>query len=411
MNAPSVPVDLQRAARLAILVSALGYFVDIYDMVIFSVVRAQSLDALGVPAAERMSAGVRLLNMQMAGMLVGGVLWGILGDKRGRLSVLFGSIFLYSAANFANAFVQTMEQYALLRLLAGIGLAGELGAGITLVSELMSRESRGYGTTLVATNGVLGAIAAALVGSRMDWRTAYLVGGGLGFALLCMRMTVHEPRLFTALQEQQVSRGNFLRLLKPGPTARRYLSLVLAGVPIWFVIGVLITFAPEFGRELGMKELPSTAQAVLAGNVGTVLGDLASGLFSQLTQSRKRSVALFLALGALFTGVFFTLGGSSLWFFYTCCAALGFSAGYMAVLVTIAAEQFGTNLRATAATTVPNLIRGSTVLLTSGLQLATPVLGLRGSALCVGGLSLLLAFIALRGIDETFARDLDFLEE
>lgn len=221
MNAPSVPVDLQRAARLAILVSALGYFVDIYDMVIFSVVRAQSLDALGVPAAERMSAGVRLLNMQMAGMLVGGVLWGILGDERGRLSVLFGSIFLYSAANFANAFVQTMEQYALLRLLAGIGLAGELGAGITLVSELMSREARGHGTTLVATNGVLGAIAAALVGSRVDWRTAYLVGGCLGFALLCMRMTVHEPRLFTALQERQVSRGNFLRLLKPGPTARR----------------------------------------------------------------------------------------------------------------------------------------------------------------------------------------------
>ncbi|WP_163996610.1 MFS transporter [Pyxidicoccus caerfyrddinensis] len=411
MTATSVPVDLQRAARLAILVAALGYFVDIYDMVIFSVVRAQSLEAIGVPAAERMSAGVRLLNMQMLGMLAGGILWGVLGDKRGRLSVLFGSIFLYSTANFANGFVQTMEQYALLRVLAGIGLAGELGAGITLVSELMSKEHRGYGTTLVATNGVMGAIAAALVGSRLDWRSAYMVGGGLGFALLCLRMTVHEPRLFTALKDQAVQRGNFLRLLKPGPSARRYLSVVLVGVPIWFVIGVLITFAPEFGKALGMKEIPLAAHAVLIGNVGTVLGDLASGLFSQFTRSRKRSVALFLVLGALATVALFTVGSTSLWAFYACCGALGFSAGYMAVLVTIAAEQFGTNLRATAATTVPNFIRGSTVLLTSGLQLATPSLGLKGAALVVGGAALVAAFAALRGIDETFGRDLDFLEE
>lgn len=411
MTATSVPVDLQRAARLAILVAALGYFVDIYDMVIFSVVRAQSLEAIGVPAAERMGVGVHLLNMQMLGMLAGGILWGVLGDRRGRLSVLFGSIFLYSAANFANAFVQTVDQYAVLRVLAGVGLAGELGAGITLVSELMSREHRGYGTTLVATNGVMGAIAAALVGSRLDWRTAYMIGGGLGFALLCLRMTVHEPRLFTALKERTVQRGNFLRLLKPGPSARRYLSVVLVGVPIWFVIGVLITFAPEFGRALGMKEVPLVAHAVLVGNVGTVLGDLASGLFSQLTRSRKRSVALFLVLGALATAALFTVGSTSLWAFYACCGALGFSAGYMAVLVTIAAEQFGTNLRATAATTVPNFIRGSTVLLTSGLQLATPALGLKGAALCVGGTALVVAFAALRGVDETFGRDLDFVEE
>ncbi|MFP2924629.1 MFS transporter [Pyxidicoccus sp. 3LG] len=412
MNAPSaVSVDLQKAARLAIVVAALGYFVDIYDMVIFSVVRAQSLEAIGVPAAERMSAGVRLLNMQMMGMLAGGILWGILGDKRGRLSVLFGSIFLYSAANFANAFVQTVEQYAVLRVLAGIGLAGELGAGITLVSELMSREGRGYGTTLVATNGVMGAIAAALIGSRLDWRTAYLVGGCMGFALLCLRLSVHEPRLFTAMKEQVVTRGNFLRLLKPGPSARRYVSVVLVGVPIWFVIGVLITFAPEFGRALGMTEVPSVAHAVLVGNVGTVLGDLASGLFSQFARSRKKSVALFLLIGAAGTAALFTVGSQSLFAFYACCGLLGFSAGYMAVLVTIAAEQFGTNLRATAATTVPNFIRGSTVLLTSGLQLATPWLGLRGAALCVGGLALTVAFLALRGIDETFGRDLDFVEE
>lgn len=411
MNADSVPVDLQRAARLAILVAALGYFVDIYDMVIFSVVRAQSLEAIGVPASERMAAGVHLLNMQMLGMLVGGILWGVLGDRRGRLSVLFGSIFLYSAANLANGFVQTLEQYSALRVLAGIGLAGELGAGITLVSELMSKEHRGYGTTLVATNGVMGAIAAALVGSRLDWRTAYMVGGGLGFLLLCLRLSVHEPRLFTALKERAVQRGNFLRLLKPGPSARRYLSVVLVGVPIWFVIGVLITFSPEFGKAMGMKEVPLVAHAVLVGNVGTVLGDLGSGLFSQFTRSRKRSVALFLLLGVLGTAALFTVGSTSLWAFYACCGVLGFSAGYMAVLVTIAAEQFGTNLRATAATTVPNFIRGSTVLLTSGLQLATPSLGLRGAALCVGGVALVAAFAALRGIDETFGRDLDFLEE
>jgi putative MFS transporter len=410
MNTSAPPVSLSRAPWLAVLVAALGYFVDIYDMVIFSVVRVPSLRDIGVPQAELMSQGVWLLNMQMVGMLLGGIGWGMLGDKRGRLSVLFGSILLYSAANFGNAFVQTVPQYGALRLLAGLGLAGELGAGITLVSELMTREGRGYGTTLVATNGVMGAIVAALVGSRLGWREAYMLGGGLGFLLLFLRVGVHESSLFTTLQEKVVDRGQFLRLLRPGPAARRYLCIILVGVPIWFVLGVLLTFAPEFGRAMGMRELPDAPHAVLFGNMGTVLGDLASGLFSQLTRSRKRAVALFLVLGALFTAAFFTLGGASLWAFYACCGALGFTAGYMAVLVTMAAEQFGTNLRATAATTVPNFIRGSTVLLTLGLQFFTPLLGLRGSALLLGGLALGGAFLALRGIDETFARDLDFVE-
>lgn len=401
-----------RAVSMAILVAALGYFVDIYDLILFSIVRVASLREIGVAEDDLLTTGVLLLNMQMGGMLVGGVFWGVLGDKRGRLSVLFGSICLYSVANVLNGFVHTVEGYAVLRLIAGIGLAGELGAGVTLVSELMSRESRGYGTTVIATVGICGAVAAALVGDLFHWRTAYFVGGGLGIALLLLRIGVYESGMFEQLKAQaHVQRGNFLSLFATADRARRYVCVILIGVPIWYVVGVLITFSPEFGRALGMAEAPSAGRAVLFAYVGLAIGDVASGLASQLLRSRKTVVLAFLTMTVGGVALYFTVAAASLVAFYAVCTALGFATGYWAVFVTIASEQFGTNVRATATTSAPNFVRGAVVLLTSAFQAATPALGVVGSGITVGAVAIVVAFVSLAALDETFAKDLDFVDE
>ncbi|HEY8514612.1 MAG TPA: MFS transporter [Candidatus Binatia bacterium] len=395
---------------MAVLVAALGYFVDIYDLILFSIVRVSSLRGIGVAEEDLLGTGVLLLNMQMGGMLVGGVLWGVLGDKRGRLSVLFGSIFLYSVANIANGFVHDVPTYAVLRLVAGIGLAGELGAGVTLVSELMGRETRGYGTTLIATIGIFGAVVAALVGDLFDWRTAYFVGGGLGILLLLLRVGVYESGMFEQVKRQDVRRGSFLSLFATRDRARRYLCVILIGVPIWYVVGILVTFSPEFGRAMGMNEVPSAGRAVMFAYIGLAAGDLASGFASQMLRSRKRIVRTFLTLTALCVGVYFTVAASSLVVFYAVCGLLGFATGYWAVFVTMASEQFGTNVRATATTSAPNFVRGAVVLLTSAFQALTPTLGVIGSGISVGTFAIVVAFVSLALLDETFAKDLDFVE-
>ena len=411
-DAPGLVIAPPRGAAMAILVAALGYFVDIYDLILFSIVRVASLRAIGVGEADLLSTGVLLLNMQMGGMLIGGVVWGVLGDKRGRLSVLFGSICLYSVANVLNGFVQDVGTYAALRFVAGIGLAGELGAGVTLVSELMGRESRGYGTTIIATIGICGAIAAALVGDFFHWRTAYFVGGGLGITLLLLRIGVYESGMFEQTRAQMhVRRGNFASLFATVDRARRYVGVILIGVPIWFAVGVLITFSPEFGRALGMAEEPSAGRSVLFAYVGLAVGDVASGLLSQLWRSRKKVVLLFLVLTVVGVGLYFSVAPASLPVFYAVCTALGFATGYWAVFVTMASEQFGTNVRATATTSAPNFVRGAVVLLTSAFQAATPALGVVGSGITVGVVALVVAFASLAVLDETFAKDLDFLEE
>lgn len=402
----------------AVLVAALGYFVDIYDLVLFSIVRVPSLTALGITGESLTKDGIFLINMQMGGMLLGGILWGVLGDKRGRLTVLFGSILLYSLANLANGFVQTLPQYAVLRLIAGIGLAGELGAGITLVSEVLPREKRGYGTMVVATVGVSGALLAFWVGERFGWRTAYFIGGGLGLALLALRVGVTESGMFARLQHHATARrGDFLSLFAEPARLGRYLRCILMGVPLWFVVGILITLAPEFGAALGIHE--ADGAAVSAGRgifwcyFGLVFGDFLTGWLSQQWRSRNRVMLTFLGLTAAVVTFFLTgLHGASATMFYATCFALGLASGYWAVFVTIAAEQFGTNLRATVATTVPNFVRGSVVLMTLSFQaLRHTPLGILGGAALLGGILILIAAWAVYSLPESYGRDLDFVEE
>lgn len=399
-----------RGVAAAILLAALGYFVDIYDLILFSIVRVPSLKDIGVAPERLLDTGLLLINMQMGGMLLGGLLWGILGDKKGRLSVLFGSIAMYSLANLANGFVHTIPAYAALRLIAGVGLAGELGAGITLVSELMSKETRGYGTMIVAGVGILGGVAAGLVGDFFGWRTAYFVGGGMGLALLTLRIGVYESGLFDKLKRSAVKRGDFFMLLRSGENLRKYLSCILLGVPIWFVIGILATFAPEFGKALDMPVPPTGARAVMWLYLGCALGDFASGGLSQYLRSRRRAALVFVLASAAVCAIYLNLRGAALLPFYAACFGLGFFAGYWAVFVTIASEQFGTNIRATVTTTVPNFVRGSLVAVSWGFQALKPSHGIITAAGVVGAGTFLLALLALAGLKETFGKDLDYLE-
>jgi MFS family permease len=406
----SHPSQTSRSIYLTVLVAALGYFVDIYDLILFLIVRVKSLNDLGVTGDAVLEKGLDLLNMQMIGMLIGGIVWGVLGDKRGRLSVLFGSIFLYSTANIANAFVHTVEQYSFMRFVAGVGLAGELGAGITLVSEVMGREARGYGTTVVATVGVLGAVVAAIVGDKFLWRTAYLVGGGLGIGLLLLRVGLFESGMFESAKGQSVDRGNFLSLLTTWERARKYLAVIFIGVPIWYVISILIGVSPEIAKAMGMKPGPDPGRAVMLAYIGLSAGDLASGALSQLLGSRKKVIGLFMGLTTLGIALYFTIAASSLEVFYAVCFFLGVAAGYWAVFVTVASEQFGTNIRATATTTAPNFVRGAVVLLTSAFKALKGSLGVTGSALAVGAAAMAVAMISLVSLGETYGKDLNFVE-
>ncbi len=400
----------KRSVFLTVLISALGYFVDIYDLLLFGIVRIPSLRALGVPEEQMLEVGVRLLNFQMAGMLLGGIIWGVLADLRGRRSVLFGSILMYSLANIANAYVPNPEVYAWLRFIAGIGLAGELGAAITLVSEVMSKEMRGYGTSIVAGVGILGAVLASVIGDMFDWRVAYLVGGGMGLALLALRAGLLESSMFHSMKEKAMSRGQFHQLFLKPQTFFRYMCCIVIGVPVWFVIGVLITFGPELAKALSVEGVVTGSKCIMWAYIGLSVGDISSGILSQQLRSRKKAVAAFLTMTLALILVYVNVQAWSSFSFYALCTALGFSVGYWAVFVTIGAEQFGTNIRATVATTVPNFVRGSVVPITLSFQALRAPYGEIQAVLIVGIAVMLLAFTALYFLRETFGKDLDYYE-
>jgi len=398
-----------------VIVASLGYFVDIYDLVLFSIVRVKSLNGIGITEASAVTnEGLYLLNMQMGGMLLGGILWGILGDKRGRLSVLFGSILLYSLANIANGFVQNIEQYGWLRLIAGIGLAGELGAGITLVAESLPKEKRGYGTMIVASVGVSGAMVAYWVGEQFGWRNAYFIGGGLGLALLALRAGVFESGMFMQTKRTNVSRGDFFSLFTNGARLRKYIRCLLVGVPFWFLAGILITLAPEFGKEFNLQGPVTGGLSIFWCYFGLTAGDFTSGGLSQLFKSRMRTLQLFIVMTAVAVSVYlFALHGASTTTFYAVCFFVGFAGGFWALFVTVSAEEFGTNIRSTVATTAPNFARGALVPITFAFKALKdqPALGMVGAAAIIGAVLLLLAFWSASTLPETYGKDLDYVEE
>lgn len=401
----------QELLRIPVLVAALGYMVDMYDLFLFSIVRVPSLKSLNLSADSIMTDGIMLLNLQMAGLLVGGIFWGILGDKKGRLSVLFGSILIYSLANIGNGFVNSVGAYAVLRFIAGFGLAGELGAGITLVTEILPNKIRGYGTALVATMGVFGALLAYLVSSLFDWRTSYFIGGGLGLLLMVLRIRVFESGIFLKLKEKNVKRGDIRMLFNNKTRLIKYVTSIVIGMPIWFVVGILITFSPEFGRAMGFDQPVDAGKAVLFAFAGQVAGNIISGSLSQYLQSRKKVILLFMLLSFSFVMVFLLAPFRDTTLLYILCACLGFCSGYWTLFITVAAELFGSNLRATVATTVPNFVRGTVIPLTYLFLLIKNYVGTIYSALIVGVLTYAIAILALIYLEETFKKDINYTED
>lgn len=394
---------------IAVIVGALGYFVDVYDLLLFSIIRKPSLTELGLnPVAD----GENILSIQMIGLLLGGILWGVLGDKRGRLSVLFGSILLYSLANIGNGFVQNYTQYATLRFIAGVGLAGELGASITLVSELVSTRHRGICTSIIASVGLCGAIAAYFIKQEFSWRVCYFIGGAMGLLLLVLRISIFESGLFAKMKKSEVKRGSLLMLVNPKERFTRYLKCIFIGLPSWFVVGILIGFSDKFAIELHVTEPIDVGKAVLYFYVAGSIGDIIIGFLSNAMKSRKKPVFIYFLITSICMYLYFTQSGSSASMFYGICAGLGFGGGFWAIFITMAAEQFGTNIRATATTTVPNMVRGSLpliIILFKWLRNITHdnylMSGWITAIVCMS-----IAVIALYFKKESFGRDLNFVE-
>ncbi len=411
--------------NIAILVAALGYFVDVYDLILFNVVRWQSLEDLGLTIEQQTQTGVWLLNLQLIGMLVGGVFWGILGDLRGRRSVLFGSIILYSVANFLNAGVgatsgafsfmggfDAITAYGVLRFVAGVGLAGELGAGVTLVAEISSRQGRGIAVTIIGAVGVVGAVTAGLVNEVVGWRNSYAIGGVMGIALLALRFAVFESGLFDAMKSEgtNVSRG-LLPILKSWTLVFRLTKIVVVGMPIWFTLAILVGLAPKIAGEMGLSPIPKPGHLVALFYSGAIFGDIASGLLSQRLKSRKIPIGIFLFGTAVACALVLLLGPRSAAWYGAATVVMGFFSAYWIVVITTASELFGTNVRATVTTMTPNLIRASAVPVTIFFSIVAEPLGAIGATWLSGGVCFALAALALWRLPEPFGCDLNFFEK
>ncbi|MBX2904838.1 MAG: MFS transporter [Taibaiella sp.] len=396
--------------NITVLVAGIGFFIDAFDLFLFNVYRIPSLKDLGLSGSELTLTGERLLSIQMAGMMLGGIITGIFADKKGRVKVLFGSILLYSLANFANAFVHDVTSYAIIRFLAGVGLAGELGAGITLVSESMSVEKRGYGTILVAALGALGAVTAGLIGDFLPWRQAFMAAGVAGGLLLVMRLRSFEPAMFSNNNASAGKRGSLLLLFSSPRRALKYVACILMGVPIWYSVGLLITLSPEIGAANGLDFIKLSRCFILF-QVGITVGDLLSGILSQLFRSRKKVLVGFMVFGILSTTYHFLLISSGVEFYIT-SLLMGLGCGYLSVFVTTTAEHFGINLRVTVTATVTNFMRGALVLLIPMHQELERTFGLSltGGLIATGGIVWALALTSALALPDTFGKSLAFTE-
>ncbi|MFT5885390.1 MAG: putative MFS transporter [Arcticibacterium sp.] len=404
---------MKKSAWLLLLVASLGYFVDTFDLILFVVIGKSSLTEMGYSGKGLDNMRLFLFDIQMVGLLVGGVVFGILGDKKGRLSVLFGSIILYSVCNIINGFITDIYSYSILRFLAGVGLAGELGVGVTIVAETMPQKIRGYGTSILAATGVFGAVVAGLVGDIFYWRTAFFVGGGLGILLLLLRIGTYESEMFIHASKSKMERGNILKLLRNPKSRKIYFLSLLVGIPVFFVVTILMQMAPTLADELNIVGVVTTGKAVVYIYLGLAMGDVLCGVVSQKLKSRKKAIGLFQVLSLLISLVYLNLHNQSSEVFYVVCFIMGISTGYWIVMITMGAEQFGTNIRATVATTIPNFVRGAAIPISMlyGFLGSLAEFTIIQAALMTGLLCFAIAIYANYALPETFHKDLDYLEE
>ena len=398
---------------IPVIVGALGFFVDVYDLLLFSIVRKPSLESFHLSPDQVLSQGEWIISLQMFGLMIGGFFWGVMGDKKGRLSVLFGSIVLYSLATIANGMAQNVFQYSVTRFIAGLGLAGELGASITLVCEMLPKEKRGIASSVIASVGVMGAITAFIVYKIFnDWRICYYIGGVMGLLLLFLRMGVFESSMYSELEGADVQKGNLWMLFNNTNRFFRYMKGVAIGLPVWFVIGILITFSDKFGKELGINEVIEPGKAIMYQYVALCFGDLSAGILSNIIKSRKKTLFIFFGILAFFMVLYFTMQNGTAERMYWLCAGLGFGSGISVLYITMSAEQFGTNLRATTAISIPNVVRGFLpliILIFKGIRTLTG--NYINGGWITGAIFLLLAIAAAVYTKETFGREMNYIEE
>ncbi len=396
---------------IPVIVAALGYFVDIYDLILFSFIRISSLKSFGLTQDQSASVGLHIISYQMAGLLIGGIIWGVMGDKKGRMSVLFGSIIIYSVANIINGFAQDTMQYSICRFVAGIGLAGELGAGVTLVCELIDKEKRGYATSFIAGVGLTGAILAYFISKEFGWRICYFIGGGLGFLLLMLRFSVYESGMFTHEKKEKIQHGDFRMFFNNRARFKKYMLGIMIGLPIWYILGILVQLSDKFGKQFGLKDDVSPGKVMVYMYCAISVADFLSGILSQLLKSRKKALYIYYVIMIVGVILYFTQYGGTSTGMILICMLIGFGTGFWALFVTVAAEQFGTNMRATATTTTPNMVRGSLVLIAFLFEYLQQHASYIVSGAITGVIVIVLGCIALLMTKETYGKDLDFVEE
>jgi MFS family permease len=407
---PSTTAQYSRKDILMISVAALGYFVDLYDMLIFSSERVEALGSIGVAKQKMGEVGLMLQNYQMLGLVIGGFLFGILADKFGRLRVLFASILLYSVANIGNAFVTNVPAFAVARLIAGIGLAGELGVALSWISESLKPQQRTIATTIVSAFGLLGGVVAAIMATHFHWQTSYMIGGIMGLVLLAFRVSLNESKLFEQTRQSSAKKGNLFQLLSNKKQLKKFVLCVLSGAPAFVLLSIYVTLAPEFGAAFGITEQISVAHGIMVFLIVFAMSDVACGLLSKIMRKRKTPLLIFACLQILSIGYYLLVPPQTVEAFYFRCMLLGFSAGYWGILITNSLEQFGTNIRATVATSTPSLIRGMTIPASIFFTVVSKQTSLVTAGAIVGFSLVAISIVSILLLDDKFENDLNFME-
>lgn len=410
----------EQSIALLILVASLGYFVDAYDLIIASVVRSSAIVELGlaqVGTPEHTKYAQLFEYVQSAGILLGGIIFGVYSDKKGRKKALYYSIAIYSIANILNGllsasvpFVGTV--YCILRFICGFALAAELSIGIVMISETMKAKHRGYGTMIVVSFGILGAVLAAVLFEfiGIHWQTLYLIGGIAGVLLLIFRFSVKETNPFLDLENQESERGSWVMIFKNRRLLKILFNAILLGFPIYFFISIPIKFATDYGKELGLT-IKGTIPIIVF-YIAMSVSDIIANYLCQLFENRKK--VLYFYLGLCTISVFllhFYPPTTPEQYFYLFSPLMGFASGYWALLITFTNEQIGTNIRSTYTTAVPNVVRSLFIPIQLLLTVLQPTFGTSTSVFYIGVLAVILALLGLYSLKETWGKNLKFIDE
>jgi MFS transporter, putative metabolite:H+ symporter len=381
-----------------------GYFIDIFDLVLFSTLRISSFEELKITDPTYWT--VVFFNLQMTGILVGGIFWGKMADIKGRSWSFMGTILVFSIANIINGLTSSLTVYGICRFIAGFGLAGEMGSGIALICEKVPDEKRSLYLGFVSSLGCIGAVLSGWLGDIVYWRYLFIGSGFAGILLTLLRKNLLEPDLFRKTATLNIPRGQWKTLFQSPPDLIRFILLIFLGIPMWYIIGILWSFSTEMTSTIGLNIFTS-GQAILWGYVGVWMGDMLMPFVSQFLKSRIFTIQICLIMMLLGVIYLFQFQPHSLLSFQLTHIFLGFTIGYWAVYATLCGESFGTNIRALTSTSLPSLIRFSSIPMMIIYQYGRDENELN-IALGMGLTVLCISMITTYFIKDTFQKDIDF---